>query len=508
MGAVWLICCERSNYAQLLDTVMNRDVMARTAYVEDPEKFLDFIGVLAPTVSELAVCVAQQDTETLELMVLESASSGATHIVVLLTRDDVALMARLLQDGATEVMAELSRRIPAQQTVVNSKKPPYGAENMVGAGMPPSDHDAQLSSGAASAAPWTQANLKRYLADLDEPDIIAALSDESVVVPSETASQEPTNLRSIWDDESNARQQLLQEQCVPPATQPIVHSSPTHSHTAPIVCALAGRGGCGRTTLIAALAQAMSAGGLRTAVLDLDLMFGKLWTYFGADRSRDISQLADAFTRGSLTEDDLIKASLRVAPGLTLWGPTELPERAELVGAMVEQLLGILRKESDIVLVDTSTYWSDSVAAAVSHADRCLMVSDRRAGGTASAQRVIDLTTRIGVPRTRMTTVFMGEDGREEQEDAASRFEFSCALSSKIRIADAGPGLGDMAEFGHFLNHMTHAGTFQQSVRKAAIQLARELGCAINESALTPPASEVSTGRIRLPWKQVRSDAL
>ena len=47
---------------------------------------------------------------------------------------------------------------------------------------------------------------------------------------------------------------------------------------------------------------------------------------------------------------------MRVAPGVTLWGPALLPERAELLSGPVERLIGLLRQEADIIFADTSTF--------------------------------------------------------------------------------------------------------------------------------------------------------
>lgn len=495
MDTVWLVCCDRHRYASLRDEIMTRHADARMAYLEDPEAFPAAVRAFSGRTGHLRVCVAHDDAETLELMVLEAASAGAAHITARTGSRDAALMARLVQEGATEVMegpcgsGTPTRAAAGDGSLSESNQP-------VRAGNPSDAYDPVLSGGAAEAAPWTQANLKRYLVDLDEPDMMEAFGGgEPPAAPGGRSAAPCEPAAPLRAEAASAR---------PPAAPPRERTAPPSR--APMLCALAGRGGCGRTTLIAALAHAMAGGGLRTAVLDLDLMFGRLWAHLGADRPRDLAQLADAAGR-PLAEDDMLRTSLRIAPRLTLWGPTDLPERAELIGSLVEELLRVLRRESDVVLVDTSTYWSDSVAAAVAQADRCLIVSDARAGGAAAAQRVIELTARIGVPRTRMASVFMGDDGGEEREDAATRFEFACALSSKLRIADDGPGLADLVAFGRFMDHMEHEGAFQASVRSAAAQLARELGCPFQEPVPSAARRDPVRSRIRLPWSQLRGDA-
>lgn len=110
------------------------------------------------------------------------------------------------------------------------------------------------------------------------------------------------------------------------------------------------------------MAHAASLLGLRAAVLDLDLMFGNLYDLLGADAPHDMATLIEPSAAGALAESDIVAASMRVAPGVTLWGPVAAPEQAELMARPVELLLDVLRRESDVVLVDTSVFWGDAVA--------------------------------------------------------------------------------------------------------------------------------------------------
>ena len=110
------------------------------------------------------------------------------------------------------------------------------------------------------------------------------------------------------------------------------------------------------------MAHTSSLLGLRAAVLDLDLMFGNLYDLLGVDAPRDIAALIEPSAAGALAEPDIVAASMRVAPGVTLWGPVAAPEQAELMARPVELLLDVLRRESDVVFIDTSVFWGDAVA--------------------------------------------------------------------------------------------------------------------------------------------------
>ena len=276
------------------------------------------------------------------------------------------------------------------------------------------------------------------------------------------------------------------------------------SHRAPVVCAVSGSGGCGKSTIVAAMAHAASLLGLRAAVLDLDLMFGNLYDLLGADTPHDMATLIEASAAGVLAEPDIVAASMRVAPGVTLWGPVAAPEQAELMARPVELLLDVLRRESDVVFVDTSVFWGDAVAAAVSASDRCLVVGDAAVSSATSAARVIELASRVGVPRTRMSAVFNRFGARGADEDVAMRFEIACALSSKIRIADGGQDLAALMAFGRADEAVGQTSAFATSVREATREMLVELGCAVGpwSDMVADRATRTERPRIRLPWSR------
>ena len=276
------------------------------------------------------------------------------------------------------------------------------------------------------------------------------------------------------------------------------------SRRAPVVCAVSGSGGCGKSTIVATMAHAASLLGLRAAVLDLDLMFGNLYDLLGADAPHDMATLIEPSAAGVLAESDIVAASMRVAPGVTLWGPVAAPEKAELMARPVELLLDVLRRESDVVFADTSVFWGDAVAAAVAASDRCLVVGDAAVSSATSASRVIELASRVGVPRTRMSAVFNRFGARGADEDVAMRFEIACALSSKIRIADGGQDLTALMAFGRADEAVGQTSAFATSVREATREMLVELGCAVGpwSDMVTDRATRTERPRIRLPWSR------
>lgn len=274
-------------------------------------------------------------------------------------------------------------------------------------------------------------------------------------------------------------------------------------HRAPLITVVSGRGGVGKTTLVAAMAACAARAGLRAAVLDLDLMFGDLPAVLGVDTFRGLEAVTAHARGGKLAEEDIEAAAMRVGPGLTLWGPLEAGECAELHGSTVEQLIDVLRGAADVIFADTSVFWGDAVAVAVAACDRCLVVgSGGEAAGTA-ASHVVGLAGRLGVPVARMTSVFnrMGERGAGEEE--ALRFEMTTSLHSRLRVASGGEEVTGMSSFGKLDALVSGNGEFAKSIRSCTAEILRELGCNIDArlSSLAAHAGE-ERQTFRLPWRR------
>lgn len=197
---------------------------------------------------------------------------------------------------------------------------------------------------------------------------------------------------------------------------------------------------------------------------------------------------------------------MRIGPGLTLWGPLDIAERAELMAPSLERLLELLRGVADIVFVDTSVFWGDAVAAAVAMSGRCLIVGGSGASSD-SARRAVRLASRIGIPQTRMTSVLMGMRGREEGEEPALRFEMATALRSKARVSDGGEEVRGIRSFARLDALVGEDVPFARDVRELTERLLSELGCAVQVPASPQAVRERGERqRIRLPWKQKTGD--
>ncbi|MDD6997795.1 MAG: P-loop NTPase [Collinsella sp.] len=540
MKEIWLACCACGDYGLLQQEVEGRDAGAQVLRVGDLDGLVSMARAFPSRRGAAIIAASLFDTKDVREAVARLTAEGrVSRVVVLIEALDPSDIEGLFRAGATEVIAAHSicgsghvgegavdsdwgvspepdvfvdREPGAPRATRGPRVDDYGKAEAEHVRRPPGP----LACGDVGASvPYGEDLLAVdmgyvhgvSLADgLDEVEGLVAGDGPHVDVTAESLVPPlPFEQPAVpaWTQHLGAAGETGTLPPTSSAPAPLADTAST-SHRAPVICAVSGSGGCGKSTIVATMAHAASLLGLRAAVLDLDLMFGNLYDLLGADAPHDMATLIEPSVAGALAEQDVVAASMRVAPGVTLWGPVAAPERAELMARPVELLLDILRRESDVVLIDTSVFWGDAVAAAVAACDRCLVVGDAAVSSATSAARVIELASRVGVPRTRMSAVFNRFGARGADEDVAMRFEIACALSSKIRIADGGQDLAALMAFGRADEAVGQTSAFATSVREATREMLVELGCAVGpwSDMVADRATRTERPRIRLPWSR------
>lgn len=489
MRQLWFAYCSSDDYAVVQREIEQRERGACVLRIDDLTLLERLAMSFAGKVSGTMVLARGLGIETHATLVERMARvEGAGRVVVLVEDIDPARIAPLFYAGAVEVIPLEEVRV-CRGAVASQQGE---RETMPSAPGPSPEDTSDLRMASA------------LLHSSGEQRVTAVHSDRNACTGDASAQVAPMRAEGLEIVEAEDLDEPGPE---PPlaaraATQ---HVEMSKGRRAPVICVASGRGGSGKTTIATAMACFAARSGLRTALLDLDLMFGNAYTMLGVEEPRDIGSILEPSVPGELSEADIVRASMRVAPGLTLWGPLGVPERAELLGKPLELLLGVLRAEADVVIVDTSTTWTDAVAAMVSSCDRCLVVGDGAVGSAESMQRLIAMIGRFGIPRTRMTCVVNRVGQRGCPGDTALRIEMKVALSSKARVADGGSNLSALAEIGRMDEAARAQTPFGQSIRRLTSQLLRELGCPVSEE----PGREDAHGetsvrpRLHLPWKNV-----
>lgn len=255
----------------------------------------------------------------------------------------------------------------------------------------------------------------------------------------------------------------------PPQAGP---TDPSDGDKGRVIVFCSGRGGVGKTTLGSCAAMIAARWGLRTCLLDLDLSCGNASAGFGVSSSSDLS----VFARAGFSPELAARSVVSAAPGLGVMGPCGRPEMAELAAPYVNALLGWAAREFDLVVVDTSTTFTDAVAQAVQGADRLVLVTDGGPGSVSSLARMSGLAVRLGVARTRIARVENRADPRTRTDPTVGRAEVGLEAARVYRVVDGGGEVPELVSAGRVRELCEPGYPFADSVSALLAQLLAELG--------------------------------
>lgn len=297
---------------------------------------------------------------------------------------------------------------------------------------------------------------------------------------------------SIAADEEDPTQSSASALLAPAASLPSV-AMDAETHSSPILAAASGRGGVGKTALVALMGAVAAQWGMDVALVDLDLSCGNLGTCFGVTKTADLARIV---ANDVVTPESMGRTSVRCAENLHLWGPCERPEMAETVMPHVASLLSYLSARHDLVLVDTSTTFTDAVAQAVQSCDRLLVVHDERAGAVASAARMSALAVRLGVARTRIVRVVNLGDPRAKPNAFEGRAEVGLETARMYRVIDGGIEAEELLSSGRIGELVDAEADVVMGVASLLAQTLAELG-RLPDNEMAHKAAEARVGKRR-----------
>lgn len=251
-------------------------------------------------------------------------------------------------------------------------------------------------------------------------------------------------------------------------------ATPEPSGRAPVLVLSSGRGGAGKTTVASAFAATAARWGMHVCLVDLDLSFGNAYAAFGLSGAPDLAALVQAGQ--GVTPDLLAGLCVAAAPGVSLCGPCAQPETAELAVPRAGELVACASGAFDLVVVDTSTTYTDAVAQAAQGADRLVLVGDCRASSISSLARLGGLAVRLGVARTRIARLENRVDPRERVNLALARAEVGLEAARVYRVAEGGGEVADLLAAGRVTELVEPGYPFADSVATTLAQLLAELG--------------------------------
>ena len=261
----------------------------------------------------------------------------------------------------------------------------------------------------------------------------------------------------------------------PPKTHPtaghVIPAPPPVRGRAPVIVFCSGRGGVGKTALAAATCVAAASWGMRVCALDLDLSCGNLFSCFGVPGAFDLTRLCEG--EGVARPETIGVAAcerVRVA------GPCERPELADIVMPRTSEIIASCASAFDLVVVDTSTTFTEAGAQAAQLADRLLIVSGPGQGATASLARASGLAVRLGVARTRIARLENFADPRGRGASRLACAEVGLEAARQFSVVDGGEEVRELLCAGQAAQLLELGVPFAESTATMLAQVLAELG--------------------------------
>lgn len=178
-----------------------------------------------------------------------------------------------------------------------------------------------------------------------------------------------------------------------------------------VICTFSSKGGTGKSFLACNLATAIAKRtGDDTALVDLDIAIGDVFSYFGREATRPIQ---DLIALGNKVDRRAIEASATVF-GENLWGfgaPAD-PAASEVPPEAVGKVLRALSNHYAYTVVDSPAGYAESVLSAVDMADQVCMVAGLDVVGIKHLAQAVSTLESIDVPKSKMTIVLNRADSQ------------------------------------------------------------------------------------------------
>jgi pilus assembly protein CpaE len=171
------------------------------------------------------------------------------------------------------------------------------------------------------------------------------------------------------------------------------------------------KGGTGKTFLSINLAAAIAAEAKQdTAVVDLDLDLGDVFSYFGKEPTQPMQ---DLITLSEDDDQDQVKAvGSRFYPHLWGYGSPYDPTASPVGGETMGKLLRALRRTFDYTVIDATTDYSDATLAAFDLSEEIYLIAGLDIVGVRHLSVSLQTLLSLGYPRERFRLVLNRSDSK------------------------------------------------------------------------------------------------
>lgn len=179
-----------------------------------------------------------------------------------------------------------------------------------------------------------------------------------------------------------------------------------------VVTVFSAKGGCGKTTVATNLATVLAAGGsAQVCLVDLDLAFGDVAIALQLVPARTITDSSAMV--GTMDEQGVRSLITPHSPGLdTVLAPTE-PGQAERVDVkVVGELVRVLRRMYDFVVIDTPPAFSEHVLAAFDASDCYVLLATLDIPALKNLRLTLEMLELLGYPQANWLVALNRSDSK------------------------------------------------------------------------------------------------
>ncbi|MCL2438225.1 MAG: hypothetical protein FWE48_00450 [Coriobacteriia bacterium] len=241
-----------------------------------------------------------------------------------------------------------------------------------------------------------------------------------------------------------------------------------------LVPIIGARGGAGRSSLSSALAYLAAEAHIDTALIDFDLQFGDLSFLFGSTGQQtlgwqdvhhakenlqnegnylaadDMQSFLEEVSQGQKSRrsaEGLRRFGRQLTPNLRLYAPRAVPEKTELLTQFLPAAFDRLRREHELLLVNTGAYWTLFHSELLEQSDLSICVLDQSIVGVRATIELRELCRRVGIPASRLLFVM----NRVRADGLGSQDVAEVLNAEKVfTVHDAGTKLADLFDSGDF----------------------------------------------------------
>jgi pilus assembly protein CpaE len=171
------------------------------------------------------------------------------------------------------------------------------------------------------------------------------------------------------------------------------------------------KGGTGKTFMAINLATAIASESKRdTAVVDLDLDLGDVFSYFGKEPSRPIQDLILLGEDATRAQVEDIGTQLR--PNLWGFGSPPDPTATGVNGEAMGKVLQALRRSFEYIVVDATADYSDIALAAFDLSEEIFLIAGLDVVGVRHLSLALQTLLALGFPRERFRVVLNRADSK------------------------------------------------------------------------------------------------